>query len=71
MRINFQKSVFTLLIVLAAVLTGCNSNEPNYQLSDMQGLWQENGTEHFMRFTTESANDLKAGYLWGYEWDEA
>ena len=71
MRINFQKSVFTLLIVLAAVLVGCNKNEPEYQLSDMQGLWQENGTEHFMRFTEESANDLKAGYLWGYEWDEA
>lgn len=59
------------LLLIAMILVGCNSNDPEYKLSDLQGLWQENNTEHYMRFTTDSADDLKAGYLWGYEWDEA
>ncbi len=72
MRVFSNKcSVFSILIVVAAILIGCNPKEPiEYSLSDMQGLWKEDGTEHFMRFTTESADSLKTGYLWGYEWDE-
>lgn len=72
MRVFSNKfSVFSLLIVVAAVLIGCNPKEPiEYSLSDMQGLWKEDGTEHFMRFTTDAADSLKTGYLWGYEWDE-
>lgn len=72
MRVFSNKfSVFSLLIVVAAVLIGCNPNGTiEYSLSDLQGLWLENGTEHYMRFTTDAADSLKAGYLWGYEWDE-
>lgn len=72
MRVFSNKcSVFCILIVVAAVLIGCNPKEPiEYSLSDMQGLWKEDGTEHFMRFTTDAADSLKTGYLWGYEWDE-
>jgi len=72
MRVFSNKfSVFSILIVVAAVLIGCNPKEPiEYSLSDMQGLWKEDGTEHFMRFTTDAADSLKTGYLWGYEWDE-
>ena len=71
---SIKKSVFSLALValIGIAFSACNPKEPiEYSLNDMQGLWKENGTEHFMRFTTESANDLKAGYLWGYEWDEA
>ncbi len=71
MRVFSNKfSVFSLLIVVAAVLIGCNPKEPiEYSLSDMQGLWKNaNGT--YMRFTTDAADSLKTGYLWGYEWDE-
>lgn len=72
MRVFSNKcSVFSILIVVAAVLIGCGPKEPiEYSLSDMQGLWKEDGTEHFMRFTTDAADSLITGYLWGYEWDE-
>ena len=30
------------------------------------GLWLENGTEHYVRFTTEQADTT---YQYGYEWD--
>ena len=53
-------------------MTSCglfnNNNPDKYQLSDLQGLWQENNTEHFVRFTTEQSDE--AGYLYGREWHE-
>ena len=48
---------------------GGGGNDPEYRLSDLQALWQENGTEHFVRFTTEQSDEAK--YLYGREWDEA
>lgn len=46
-----------------------NRTTPEYQLSDLQGLWLENNTEHYVRFTTEQSDET--GYLYGREWDEA
>lgn len=46
-----------------------NKTTPEYQLSDLQGLWLENNTEHYVRFTTEQSEET--GYLYGREWDEA
>ena len=46
-----------------------NKTTPSYQLSDLQGLWQENNTEHYVRFTKEQSEET--GYLYGREWDEA
>lgn len=46
-----------------------NKTTPSYQLSDLQGLWQRNNTQEFVRFTTEQSDE--AGYLLGCEWDEA
>ena len=46
-----------------------NKTTPSYQLSDLQGLWQENNTEHYVRFTKEQSDET--GYLYGREWDEA
>ena len=68
-----RKFYYLALIALIGIaFSACNSKEPiEYSLSDMQGLWRENGTEHFMRFTTDAADSLKTGYLWGYEWDES
>ena len=46
-----------------------NKTTPSYSLSDLQGLWQENNTEHYVRFTKEQSDET--GYLYGREWDEA
>lgn len=66
-----RKSIKFLLIVLAGIaLSSCNlfkDKDPNYQLSDLQHLWQEVNKEHFVRFTSEQAGE--AGYFLGREWD--
>ena len=67
---KFYYLAFIALIGIA--FSACSQKDPiEYSLSDMQGLWKQNNTEHFMRFTTESADSIKSGYLWGYEWDES
>jgi hypothetical protein len=64
-----------LTIALAAlVMAGCSlfgggDNEPEFRLADLQGLWQRNNTQEFIRFTTEQSDE--AGYFLGCEWDEA
>ena len=63
-----------LFAVVALVMAGCSlfggkDNNPSFRLSDLQGLWQENNTEHYVRFTTEQSEET--GYLYGREWDEA
>lgn len=62
---------FMLIALVGIVLASCNmfNNKPEYQLSDLQGLWLENGTQHYVRFTTEQSDET--GYLYGREWDEA
>ena len=68
-----RKSIqFLFLAFVAVALASCdmfNKTTPSYQLSDLQGLWQENNTEHYVRFTTEQSEET--GYLYGREWDEA
>ncbi len=68
-----KKSIqFLFLAFVAVALASCdmfNKTTPSYQLSDLQGLWQENNTEHYVRFTTEQSEET--GYLYGREWDEA
>ena len=68
-----KKSIqFLFLAFVAVALASCdmfNKTTPSYQLSDLQGLWQENNTEHYVRFTTEQSDET--GYLYGREWDEA
>lgn len=62
---------FVLLALLAVAFIGCNMispEKPEYRLSDLQGLWQEKNTEHFVRFTTEQSD--QTNYLYGREWDE-
>ena len=63
---------FILIALIGVVLASCSflgGNTPSFQLSDLQALWQENGTKHYVRFTTEQSDET--GYLYGREWDEA
>ena len=71
MNFKFQISNFKFLclVLLGMVMTSCFNNTPTFYLQDLQGLWQENNTEHYVRFTTEQSDE--AGYLYGREWDEA
>lgn len=68
-----RKSIQILFLAFVAVaLASCdmfNKTTPSYSLSDLQGLWQENNTEHYVRFTKEQSDET--GYLYGCEWDEA
>lgn len=64
-----------LLALIGAVLTSCNmfkKQQPEFQLEDLQGLWQETthtDLQHYVRFTKEASEET--GYLYGREWDEA
>ena len=64
---NFRL-IWMALIGIALCSCSMMNKEPNYQLSDLQGLWQEDGTQHFVRFTKDQADET--GYFWGCEWDE-
>ena len=68
-----RKSIQILFLAFVAVaLASCdmfNKTTPSYSLSDLQGLWQRNNTQEFVRFTTEQSDET--GYLYGREWDEA
>ena len=60
--------------IVSLTLTGCfggsgSYNDPSYSLSDLQALWQEDGTDHFVRFTTERSSEYP--YYLGLEWDGA
>jgi len=73
---SIQHSVFRLALValVGIAFSSCSlfnggGNDPEYRLSDLQALWQENNTQHFVRFTTEQSDEPK--YLYGREWDEA
>lgn len=61
-----------ICVIVSLTLTACfggpSNNTPAYSLSDLQALWQEDGTEHFVRFTTEQSDE--AGFLYGREWHE-
>lgn len=60
-----------LCALIGVTLSSCfgpGNNNPEFKLSDLQGLWQENNTEHYVRFTTEQSDE--AGYLYGREWND-
>jgi len=67
-----MKKFYQLAIcaIVALSLSGCfgGTIEPEFRLSDLQGLWQRDNTQEFVRFTTEQSDE--AGYLYGREWDE-
>ena len=69
-----RKFYYLALVALVGIaFSSCSmlggDKEPSYQLSDLQGLWQKNNTQEFVRFTNEPSDE--AGYLLGLEWDNA
>lgn len=69
-----KKHFIFVLSILACAFTSCinlgnGGDESTFQLSALQGLWQEDNTQHYVRFTTEQSNEV--GYFYGREWDEA
>ncbi|MBO5362473.1 MAG: hypothetical protein J6A35_05910 [Paludibacteraceae bacterium] len=63
--------VVVFLVVVAIAMTSCfgPSNEPDFVEADLLGLWQETGTEAYVRFTAEQ--DETGEYKYGCEWDES
>lgn len=63
--------VVVFLVVVAIAMTSCfgPSNEPDFVEADLLGLWQETGTEAYVRFTAEQ--DETGEYKFGCEWNEA
>lgn len=70
-----KKFYYLALCAIASItLSSCgggggSSSDPEFKLSDLQALWQENGTEHFARFTEERSDEYP--YFLGRDWDEA
>ena len=62
--------VVGILVVVAIMMTSCfgSSDEPDFVEADLLGLWQEIGTEAYVRFTSEK--DDTGEYKYGCEWDE-
>ena len=61
----------SVLAIIAIVMTSCFLNpEPEvvFEEANLLGLWQEEGTEAFVRFTTEA--DDSGEYKYGRQWDE-
>ena len=46
---------------------GSGTETTTFRLSDLQGYWQEDATEHYVRFTTELSDEYP--YYLGYEWN--
>ena len=66
-----KKSILRIALVamVGAVVASCSlGTEPTFQENDLLGLWQEDGTEAFVRFTSEK--DSTGVYKYGREWDE-
>lgn len=66
---------WTLFVFVSIAFNSCSlfggggkSNDPNFQISDLQGLWEENHTQNYVRFTADRAEEYP--YFYGREWDE-
>lgn len=69
MKTNIKQ--FGILTIIVIAMTSCfnTSEEPTFVEADLLGLWQENGTEAYVRFTNEK--DDTGEYKYGREWDES
>lgn len=62
---------FGLVALFSALMVACTPTEPTFNDASLVGLWQEEGTETYVRFTTERETDSIGSYQYGREWDEA
>ena len=69
MKTNIKQ--FGILTIIVIAMTSCfnTSEEPTFVEADLLGLWQEKGTEVYVRFTNEKDNTGE--YKYGREWDES
>ena len=67
-----KKSILRVALVamVGALVASCSlfTGPTSFQESDLIGLWQEDGTEAFVRFTAEK--DSTGVYKYGCEWNE-
>ena len=64
--------VIGILAVISVVMTSCwevPAPEVVFNEADLLGLWQEEGTEAYVRFTSEQ--DETGEYKYGREWEES
>ena len=65
-----MKKIFNLkflaIALIGMAMMSCK-NDPEFHVSDLQALWLENSTQHYVRFTDEQSD--RSGYFWGREWD--
>ena len=63
--------LFSTLACIMIAMTSCfgSSEEPTFVENDLLGLWQEKGTEAYVRFTSEK--DETGEYKYGREWNES
>ena len=69
-----RKLIFsTVLAMVAIAMTSCFGPNPpeviEFKEADLLGLWQEQNTQAYVRFTNEQ--DDKGEYKYGREWDES
>ena len=69
-----RKLIFsTVLAMVAIAMTSCFGPNPpeviKFKEADLLGLWQEQNTQAYVRFTSEQ--DDKGEYKYGREWDES
>jgi len=63
-----RKINFILLALLSIALFSCKK-DPEYRVGDLQALWLEKSTQHYVRFTDEQTD--QTNYFWGREWNLA
>ena len=67
-----KKSILRVALVamVGALVASCSlfTGPTSFQESDLIGLWQEDGTKAFVRFTLEK--DSTGVYKYGCEWNE-
>lgn len=62
--------LFSALALIALSMSSCKKEaDVSFDEANLLGLWQESGTEAFVRFTAEK--DSTGQYKYGREWDEA
>ena len=47
-----------LVALLGIMMCSCKKDEPSYYVNDLQALWLENGTQHYVRFTERKTISL-------------